>query len=317
MKYFDYDDMNLIPDLGILDSRSEADTKTQLGKHTFNIPVVPANMSSVINEKIAIELASRYHFYIMHRFNIDTVSFVQKMKDMKLISSISIGVTKEWYSIVKELSDQFLYPDYITIDIAHGHSNLMKEMLLFVKKMLPNTFIIAGNISTVPGANFLQRYGADAVKVGIGPGEACITYHNTGFGSRNMQAYIVKEIAENTTLPIIADGNIKYPGDINKAIILGATMCMAGGLFSNLLDSPNSKNIIEKDNKKYIEYWGSASEFEGNKTNRIEGTKLIKELIDRTHLEQMYYIKDGIQSGISYAGGKDLSIFNETKYYIR
>lgn len=319
---FDYDDMNLVPKLGILENRRESSTKVKFGPMTFELPVVPANMSSVINEKIAIELASNKYFYIMHRFNIDTIKFVEKFIDMKLFTSISVGVTKYWYDIITELKEKDLVPDYITIDIAHGHSTIMAKMIKHIKKELPNTFIIAGNVSTKEGAYFLKMNGADAVKIGVAPGSVCETAMNTGFGSRGMQASVVKEICSDDLhyskidIPMIADGNIKYPGDINKSLVLGATMCMAGNMFSNLLNSPNTSNIIDKDGKKYIEYWGSASVKE-NKTDRIEGTVILKELIDRTYMEQMRFIKDGIESGISYAGGKDLKAFKNVKYKIK
>lgn len=317
MKHFDYDDINLVPKYGVLNSRNDANTKVVLGGHEFELPIIPANMSSVINEDIAIELASNNYFYILHRFNIDTIDFIEKMNSLSLFTSISVGVTEYWYNIIDELVDKKLSPDYITIDIAHGHSILMKNMLLYIKKQLPKTFIIAGNVSTVEGVNFLKSIGAGAIKIGVGPGSSCLTSMNTGFGSRNIQASTVKDICkDNIHFPIIADGNIKTPGDINKALALGATMCMAGGLFSNLLDSPNSKNTVEKDNKIYVKYWGSASQHESNKTDRIEGTMLLNELIERTYLEQMKFIKDGIQSGISYAGGYDLNSLNSVSYII-
>lgn len=321
MRNFDYDDINLVPKKGILNSRSETDTKVKFGPMTFELPVVPANMSSVINEKIAIELAENKYFYIMHRFNIDTIKFVQKFQEMKLFTSISVGVTKYWYDIITELKNKELSPDYITIDIAHGHSVIMVEMIKHIKKELPNSFVIAGNVATKEGAYFLKMNGADAVKIGVAPGSVCETAMNTGFGSRGMQASVIKRICSDDVhfskinIPMIADGNIKYPGDINKSLVLGATMCMAGSMFSNLLDSPNTNNIIEKDDKYYVEYWGSASVKE-NKTDRIEGKVILKEIINRTYMEQMRFIKDGIESGISYAGGKDLNSFKKVKFEI-
>lgn len=317
-KYFDYDDINLVPKFGILNSRSESDTTIKLGKHKFKIPVVPANMTSVINAKIAEDLVVNGYFYIMHRFlSFDTIThFIKTFNENNLISSISVGVTEEWYDFIKNIKKHNIIPDYITIDIAHGHSQLMIDMIKFIKNELPDTFLIAGNISTIEGANALSFAGADAVKVGIAPGSVCTTYHNTGFGSRHIQASVVQEISKNVSIPVIADGNIKYPGDVNKALVMGATMVMVGGMFSNLLDSPNSTNIVEIDNIKYVEYFGSASANMG-KTNRIEGTRKLNKLIDRTYLEQMIYIQDGIESGISYGGGKDLSIFNTTEYIIK
>lgn len=311
---FDYDDINLVPRLGILKSRSECDTTVKLGKHTFNLPIIPANMSSVINEEIAIKLAENNFFYIMHRFDINTIEFVEKMHNRNLIISISVGVTDYWYDIITKLKDIKITPDYITVDIAHGHSELAKNMILHIKNNLPNAFIIAGNVATKEGGLYLQSSGADAVKIGVGPGSVCTTAMNTGFGTRNIQASVIKDISSTLNIPVIADGNIKYPGDVNKSLVLGATMVMAGSMFSNLNDSPN-KIITDRQNNKFVKYWGSASS-EENKTNRIEGKSILKPLNDISYLEQMRFIKDGIESGISYAGGKDISAFNHVDIII-
>ena len=124
MKVFDYEDIQLIPNKCIVSSRSECNTTVTLGKHTFKMPVVPANMQTIIDESIAQFLAENGYFYIMHRFDeAARIPFVQKMKEQQLITSISVGVKQEEYSFVEELAQLNLVPDYITIDIAHGHSN--------------------------------------------------------------------------------------------------------------------------------------------------------------------------------------------------
>ena len=145
---FDYKDINLIPRKCIVDSRSECDTSVQFGIKTFKMPVVPANMESIIDINLAIKLAQNGYFYIMHRFNIDIFSFVQKMNEENLYSSISVGVNEDTYELIQKFHNERLYPDYITIDIAHGHSIKMKKMIRFIKELLPDTFLIAGNVST-------------------------------------------------------------------------------------------------------------------------------------------------------------------------
>lgn len=173
MTKFDFDDMNLIPKLGIVDSRSKCSTNVQLGKHNFKSPIIPANMSSVMNEDLAIKLASEGYFYIMHRFNIDTVAFAKKMRLKKLIVSISIGVNDDSINVLRTLSTLKLEPDFITIDIAHGHCVRMGFIIKYIRSMFDNTFIIAGNVSTSDGVKYLENNGANAVKVGIAPGSAC------------------------------------------------------------------------------------------------------------------------------------------------
>ncbi|EQD94788.1 guanosine 5'-monophosphate oxidoreductase, partial [Helicobacter pylori PZ5080] len=160
MKVFDYEDVQLIPNKCIVNSRSECDTTVILGKHAFKMPIVPANMQTIINESIAEFLAENGYFYIMHRFNGSArIPFVKKMKERQLISSISVGVKKEEYLLIEELAKQGLTPDYITIDIAHGHSNSVIEMIQRIKTRLPETFVIAGNVGTPEAVRELENAG--------------------------------------------------------------------------------------------------------------------------------------------------------------
>ena len=222
MKMFDFQDINLIPKMCIVGSRSECDTSVRFGPKTFALPVVPANMQCVINDDIAIKLAKHELFYIHHRFDVDTVAFIRKMKAENLYSSISLGVSSEAYDIISYLSIQQLIPEYITIDIAHGHCIAMKNIITYIRQRLPSTFIIAGNVSTPEATKDLESWGANAIKVGIGPGSACTTYTATGFGSRGAQASIVAQCAEATQFPatrIIADGESR------SLVILQRVLC--------------------------------------------------------------------------------------------
>ncbi|MDR1568098.1 MAG: IMP dehydrogenase, partial [Streptococcaceae bacterium] len=169
MPVFDYEDIQLIPNKCMLNSRSEADTSVQFGGHTFKIPIVPANMQTIIDEKIAETLAREGYFYIMHRFDEEKrPAFIQKMKAHGLIASISVGVKEYEYHFIDDLSAKNLIPDYITIDIAHGHSESVIRMIKYIKEKLPLTFVIAGNVGTPEAVRELENAGADATKVGIG-----------------------------------------------------------------------------------------------------------------------------------------------------
>lgn len=181
---FDYEDIQLIPEKCIVNSRSECDTSVELGGRKFKLPVVPANMQTIIDEKIAVYLAENGYFYIMHRFQPEKrLSFVKEMKERGLYASISTGVKPEEYAFIEELATRNLEPEYITIDIAHGHSNAVIDMIHHIKKHLPETFVIAGNVGTPEAVRELEHAGADATKVGIGPGKVCITKIKTGFGT--------------------------------------------------------------------------------------------------------------------------------------
>lgn len=309
---FDFEQVNLVPRKCIVESRSECDTSVKLGDFTFKVPIVPANMECVIDENTAKRLAEGGYFYIMHRFKVNPVVFTFQMKTLGLVSSISLGVNEDSYKIVDELKSTFLCPDFITLDIAHGHSIKMEKMIKYIKENLPTTFIIAGNISSGDAVRDLEEWGADAVKVGIGPGSACTTWPSTGFGSRNCQASTILDCSLVATKPIIADGGIKVPGDIAKSLVMGATMVMVGGMLSGFKDSPG--HLVNVDGKNKKEFWGSASQFQSGKSNRIEGTKLLIDYKDRSILDEMKYLEECIQSSISYGGGTDLSCFNQVKW---
>lgn len=314
MKVFDYEDVQLIPNKSIVSSRSECDTTIEFGGRTFNLPVVPANMQTVIDETLAIWLAENNFFYVMHRFDEeDRIPFIQRMNEKGLYSSISVGVKAAEYTFIETLAKENLVPEYITIDIAHGHSDLVINMIHHIKKYLPGTFLIAGNVGTPEAVRELENAGADATKVGIGPGKVCITKLKTGFGTGGWQLAALRLCAKAARKPLIADGGVRDHGDIAKSIRFGASMVMMGSLFSGHDQSPGE--TIEKDGKMYKEYFGSASEYQKGEHKNVEGKKILVEYkgdIAETLLE----MKQDLQSSISYAGGKDVESIRKVDYVI-
>jgi len=315
--YFDYNNINLAPRMCMVKSRNECDTSIIFGKHTFRLPVIPANMECVINEELCMKLAKHNYFYIMHRFNTDVIKFCKNMIAHNYFTSISIGVNSDSYTDLDKLKIYNISPDYITIDIAHGHSIKMKEIIQYIKQTHPTSFIIAGNVSTPEASRDLESWGADAIKVGIGPGSACTTYNATGFGSRGVQASIVELCANAVEKAlIIADGGISHAGDIAKSLVLRASMVMIGGMFSGLNDSPGT--VVQGiDRLLYKEFWGSASAHQSNKKNRIEGTKKLIPMKSHSILEEMKLLEESLQSAISYGGGRDLSCLKYVKFFIK
>ncbi|QWU06352.1 GMP reductase [Heyndrickxia coagulans] len=311
---FDYEDIQLIPEKCIVNSRSECDTSVELGGRKFRLPVVPANMQTIIDEKIAVYLAENGYFYIMHRFQPETrLSFVKEMKERGLYASISTGVKPEEYAFIEELAARNLVPEYITIDIAHGYSNAVIDMIHHIKKHLPETFVIAGNVGTPEAVRELEHAGADATKVGIGPGKVCITKIKTGFGTGGWQLAALRWCAKAASKPIIADGGIRTHGDIAKSVRFGATMVMIGSLFAGHEESPGE--TIEMDGKLYKEYFGSASEFQKGERKNVEGKKMYVEY--RGPLQDtLKEMEEDLQSAISYAGGNKLADIRKVDYVV-
>ncbi|WP_391207938.1 GMP reductase [Psychrobacillus sp. L4] len=311
---FDYEDIQLIPAKCIVNSRSECDTTTTLGGHTFKLPVVPANMQTIIDDKIANYLAENGYFYIMHRFEPEKrVSFIKDMQSRGLIASISVGVKEEEYTFIQQLAEEQLIPEFITIDIAHGHSNAVIEMIKHIKKHLPQSFVIAGNVGTPEAVRELENAGADATKVGIGPGKVCITKIKTGFGTGGWQLAALRWCAKAASKPIIADGGIRTHGDIAKSVRFGASMVMIGSLFAGHEESPGV--TVEKDGKLFKEYFGSASEFQKGEKKNVEGKKMFVEY--KGHLEDtLREMEQDLQSSISYAGGNKLDAIRNVDYVV-
>ena len=314
MKIFDYEDVQLIPNKCIVESRSECDTTVKFGPKTFKLPVVPANMQTVMNEELAEWFASNDYFYIMHRFDEEgRIPFIKKMQSQNFFASISVGVKDNEYIFIEQLSNEGLVPEYITIDIAHGHSEQVIRMIKHIKQHIPETFVIAGNVGTPEGVRELENAGADATKVGIGPGRVCITKIKTGFGTGGWQLAAINACSKAARKPMIADGGIRTNGDIAKSIRFGASMVMVGSLFAAHEESPGE--TVELEGKLYKEYFGSASEFQKGERKNVEGKKMFVEHKGSLK-DTLIEIEQDLQSSISYAGGKDLHSITKVDYVI-
>jgi GMP reductase len=311
-RLFSYDDICLIPKYSELNSRSNGDTSIKFLGQKWKLPVVPANMQDVISWSIADTVYNDGYFYIMHRFDgaNKKIPPLRQHDDCKFVH-ISVGVNDESKREYEALFDHDTIPIITTIDVAHGHHKKVKEMVDFIrpglKKRIKDGFIIAGNVATADGYKFLCDLGVDAVKVGIGGGSICTTRYKTGFHVPT--AYAVWDCATNgdRDIPIIADGGAKHFGDVAKALVLGADMVMAGRWFAECIDSPAQ---IEHGHKIYR---GSTSFQAKGHNNHIEGQTLE---IERacTYKDRLMEIQQAIQSSISYAGGTDLSAFNNVEW---
>lgn len=314
MKIFDYEDVQLIPNKCIVKSRSECDTSVELGGRTFKMPVVPANMQTILDEELAMKLAAEGYFYIMHRFDEEArIPFIKKMHEKDLYASISLGIKEAEFDFVDELATNHTIPEFITIDVAHGHSDQVIKMIKYVKQVIPTTFLIAGNVGTPEGVRELENAGADATKVGIGPGKVCTTKIKTGFGTGGWQLGAVSWCSKAARKPIIADGGVRTNGDIAKSIRFGATMVMVGSVLAGHDESPGETKEI--NGNLYKEYFGSASEYQKGERKNVEGKKILTPYRGAI-MDTLTEMQQDLQSSISYAGGRDLAAIRKCDYVL-
>ena len=313
MEIFDYDNVLLLPRKCRVESRAECDAGAELGGRTFKLPVVPANMKTVVDEPITQWLAANGYFYVMHRFDLDNVAYAKRMRDLGLFVSISSGVKADDYAVIDRLAANGVGADYITIDIAHGHAESVRKMIDHIRQRLPSTFIIAGNVGTPEAVIDLENWGADATKVGIGPGKVCITRLKTGFGTGGWQLSALKWCARVATKPIIADGGIRDHGDIAKSVRFGAAMVMIGSLFAGHEESPGK--TVEVDGKVFKEYYGSASDFNKGEYKHVEGKRILEPVKGKL-ADTLREMCEDVQSSISYAGGTRLNDIRKVNYVI-
>lgn len=309
---FGFQEIYLIPNKCIALSRDDCDPSVVFGGMRFKNGCIAANMRSVVDEKTCRFFAKSGLFYIMHRFDVDNYEFVKKMHDDGLFASISIGVNGDTESQLIRMKKDQIFPEYITIDIANAYAVRAEKTVGLVKEIFPKSFLIVGNCATPEAVADLEKWGADCVKVGISNGHVCETYMATGFS--RPQFSTVLECSHVAKKPIISDGAIRVIGDVSKAFVAGATMVMAGSLFAGFSESAGE--IIEIEGKRYKQYFGSASYNNTRSKKNVEG-KCILVPYKGEMQKLLWDIDDGLRSAISYAGGIDMSAFNNVKWGVR
>jgi GMP reductase len=306
-KALKYSDVCLLPNYSEVSSRSECDTSVQFGPYNFALPVIPANMKTVIDESLAERLILEKYFYVLHRFGCDTVGFAKRLSGpQRGIKYVSVSVGVHDNDTIKQLSTEDTKVDYITVDVAHGHSLKVRKTIDNIRDTWGDkVFIIAGNVCTPSAVEQLSDWGADSVKVGIGQGSPCTTKDKTGF---TLPMFTCVQECAKSGVPIIADGSVKCTGDITKALVAGAKMVMVGGMFARCADSPAETIMTDRGKQKI--YYGSASAENKGHTKNIEGIKKSLGMDDMTFIDKFAEIKQDLQSSISYAGGNDLSVLS-------
>lgn len=243
----------------------------------------------------------------------------------RLRVAAGIGVTKDALERVSTLVDSEV--DAIVIDTAHGHSKGVADLLKEVKRRFPDVDVVVGNIATGDAAKFLLDAGVDAIKVGIGPGSICTTRIIAGVGVPQLTAiYEVAKVLEGTDVPLIADGGLRYSGDVTKALAAGGSSVMMGSMLAGTEESPGETIIFNGRKFKSYRGMGSISAMQKGSKDRYfqsdeeDAKKLVPEGIEArvpykgTVQEVIYQIVGGLRSGMGYCGAKNINQLHEAKF---
>lgn len=245
----------------------------------------------------------------------------------RLLVGAAVGVTKDILERVKPLVDANV--DVIVIDTAHGHSQGVLDTLRKVKAEYPNLQVIAGNVATGEATEDLIKAGADAVKVGIGPGSICTTRVVAGVGVPQLTAvYDCAEAAKPYGVPVIADGGIKYSGEIVKAIAAGASVCMLGSMFAGCEESPGATELFQGRKFKVYRGMGSLAAMEKGSKDRyfqadannkklvpegVEGRVAYKGLVE----DVIFQLLGGLRAGMGYCGTGTIDALREEARFVK
>jgi len=324
-----FNDVLLVPKKGIVSSRSEINTRSRLTKKLFlDIPIMSASSDTVTESAMAIALAEEGGIGIIHRFLTipEQVVEVKKVKEKKLLVGAAIGIKNGYMERCAALLEAGV--DVLSMDIAHAYSDNALQVICEIKQKFPEAELIVGNLATSEGAEAVIQAGADAVKVGVGPGSTCSTRIVTGAGVPQITAVMdCIDVCRKNNVPLIADGGIQSSGDIAKALAAGASSVMCGNLFAGMDESPGV--IIEKNGKKYKTYRGMASksatvEYYKKNGDCMGMEKLLMPEGVHAMIEYNGSARDaikklaaGLRSGISYCGAKDIIGMQKNAEFIR
>ena len=243
----------------------------------------------------------------------------------RLLCGAGVGITADVLDRVQALVDAHV--DVIVVDSAHGHSANVLRVVRMVKEKFPDLQVIAGNVATGAGAKALIEAGADCVKIGIGPGSICTTRVVAGIGVPQITAIMsAYEEAKKAGIPIIADGGIKYSGELTKAIAAGADVCMLGSMLAGCDESPGDFELYQGRKYKVYRGMGSLAAMENGSKDRYFQTnakKLVPEGVEGrvaykgTVEDTIFQMMGGLRSGMGYCGAKDIKTLQETGEFVK
>ena len=243
----------------------------------------------------------------------------------RLLCGAGVGITANMMDRVDALVKAHV--DVIVVDSAHGHSKNILEAVKNIKKTYPDLQVIAGNVATGEAVKALIEAGADAVKIGIGPGSICTTRVVAGIGVPQITAIMdAYKVAKEYNIPIIADGGIKYSGDMTKAIAAGANVCMMGSIFAGCDESPGTFELYQGRKYKVYRGMGSLAAMENGSKDRYfqeDAKKLVPEGVEgrvayKGSVEDtVFQLIGGLRSGMGYCGAPNIETLKETGKFVK
>ncbi len=340
-----FDDVLLIPQESDILPKDVSLERKLTKKITLKTPLISSPMDTVTESQMAIAMALCGGLGVIHKNmpleqQAKEVEIVKSFNDIQdkqkasinekgsLIAAAAIGISEDRYERTEKLIEAGV--DIIVIDTAHGHSKNVLNAIADIKKKYSQVEVIAGNIATKDGAKALIDAGVDAIKIGIGAGSICTTRIIAGVGVPQLTAIEdASEVAKQNNVGAIADGGIKYSGDIVKAFAIGADAVMAGGLFSSTYEAPGDVIII--DGKKYKPYRGMGSVgamLHGSKDRYFQSevvnkSKFVPEGIEgvteyKGHVaDVVYQITGGIRAGMGYIGAKTIEELQKKAVFLK
>lgn len=314
-----FDDVLIVPARSDVRSRRDPQLTTKLTRNvTIETPIISANMDMVTEYDMALAMHKLGGIGILHRFLSIEAQAAQarllKENGVKNISA-SVGVGEEFKTRAKALVDAGV--NVITIDIAHGHSVQMMETMKWLKDHYPQVDLIAGNMATPDAAHDLISAGADAIKVGIGPGSMCTTRIITGCGVPQLTAVaLCAEVAAEHGVPVIADGGLRTSGDMVKAFAAGASTVMLGSMLSGTIESPGE---IKNGKKQYRGMASRAAQdsWRGGVPEGMAPEGESTQVNVKGHVSDVIHeVTGGIRSGMSYINATSIAEIKEKALFM-
>ncbi len=304
---FTFDDVLLVPAYNHYESRQHVDTSVtdRTGRLSLKLPVMTANMDTITESAMANFIGARGGIGVMHRM----MSVERNVEEFRRCTSpafVSVGTSEEELVRAEALRDAGA--SHFVVDVAHGHAKYVGKTLKRLRQLLPNACLMAGNVATYAGADFLASVGADIIKVGIGPGSVCTTRIKTGHGVPQLTA--IQDCAR-CDRSIVADGGLRYAGDVVKALAFGADFVMIGGMLAGTRPTPGEK--LQDATGKWVKgYRGMASrevaeEHHGGIAEWKTAEGVAVTVPYREDEEAILAdIVGGLRSGLTYAGAKTI-----------